>query len=124
METPEKSFWHGKKTLVGGGCGFLGSYMVPQLVEAGANVTVVDNLENGYIDNLKPVAGHVEFIEADLRDPALCARVTAGKDVVMNLAAQAYGMAYSKSKHTKVSLGKFKLGLIRNLGMVSTPIHR
>lgn len=96
------SFWKGKKTLVGGGCGFLGSYMVPQLVEAGADVTVVDNLENGYMENLNPVAGHVEFIEADLRDPAFCARVTAGKDVVINMAAQAYGMAYSNSRNGEI----------------------
>ena len=90
-------FWQGKRTLVGGGCGFLGSYLVPQLVEAGAIVTVVDNLDNGYINNLDPVADEVEFIEADLRDPAVCNRVTVGKDVVINLAAKAFGMDYSRS---------------------------
>ena len=41
--------WHTTRVLVGGGCGFLGSYLVPQLVREGARVTVVDNLESGDI---------------------------------------------------------------------------
>ncbi len=93
----QTAFWTGKRVLVGGGCGFLGSYLVPQLVEAGAVISVVDNLENGYRDNLKPVEKHIKFIEADLRDPAVCDRVTRGQDLVMNLAAKAFGMEYSRS---------------------------
>jgi len=92
----ETGFWSEKRVLVGGGCGFLGSYLVPQLVEAGARVTVVDNLSNGYVDNLDPVADQVEFIEADLRDPAVCDRVSRDQDVVINLAAKAFGMEYSR----------------------------
>ena len=93
----DDTLWQGKRALVGGGCGFLGSYLVPQLVEAGTLVTVVDNLSNGYVDNLDPVADQVEFIEADLRDPTVCNRVTRHQDVVMNLAAKAFGMEYSRS---------------------------
>ncbi|MCA1612636.1 MAG: NAD-dependent epimerase/dehydratase family protein [Acidobacteria bacterium] len=94
-----KEFWGGRRVLVGGGCGFLGSYLTPQLVEAGARVTVVDSLENGSPDNLRPVAEQVEFVRADLRDPGVCDRVTWGQDVVMNLAARAYGMDYSRAHH-------------------------
>ena len=112
---PNSSFWLGKRVLVGGGCGFLGSYLVPQLVEAGATVTVVDNLENGYIDNLDPVADQVEFIEADLRDAAVCNRVTAGKDVVINLAAKAFGMDYSRSHNGEM--------LVYNLLCTLTPLE-
>jgi len=93
----ENYFWQGKRVLVGGGCGFLGSYLVPQLVEAGARVSVVDNLDNGYVDNLKPVADQVEFIQADLRDLSVSDRVTRNKDVVLNLAAKAFGMEYSRA---------------------------
>ena len=93
----EMVFWSEKRVLVGGGCGFLGSYLVPQLVAAGARVTVVDNLSNGYVDNLAPVVDQVEFIEADLRDPAVCGDVTRVQDVVINLAAKAFGMEYSRS---------------------------
>ena len=96
-------FWPGKRILVGGGCGFLGSYLVPQLVEEGAIVTVVDNLDNGHISNLESVADQVEFIEADLRDPEVCNRVTTGKEIVINLAAKSLMLTKS---HTKSSMKK------------------
>ncbi|SRR6266571_3390870 len=91
------SYWRGRRVLVGGGCGFLGSYVVPQLVEAGALLTVVDNLANGFMENIASVEGHIEFVKADLRDPRICQKVTTGKDLVMNLAAKAYGMEYSSA---------------------------
>ncbi len=90
-------FWQDKKVLVGGGSGFLGSYITPQLVEAGATVTVVDNLENSTLDNLAPILDQLEFIEADLRDPETCDQLMSGRDVVINLAAKAFGMEYSRA---------------------------
>ncbi len=93
----ELEFWKGKHALVGGGCGFLGSYLVPQLVEAGAVVTVVDNLETGRVEDLGPWIDQVRFIQGDLRDPAVCERVTPACDAVINLAARAFGMEYSRA---------------------------
>jgi len=90
-------FWQGKRVLVGGGGGFLGSYLVPQLVEAGAEVTVLDNLDNGDVENLAPVAGKIRFVQADLRDLNACEEHTRGQAVVMNLAAKAFGMEYSRA---------------------------
>lgn len=93
----QNGFWRDKRVLVGGGAGFLGSYLTPQLVEAGARVTVVDNFDNSSIDSLAPVINEIEFVQGDLRDPDTCDRLTAGKDVVMNLAAKAFGMEYSRA---------------------------
>lgn len=109
------SFWQDKRVLVGGGCGFLGSYLVPQLASAGARVTVVDNLDNGYLDNLESVKDHVEFIEADLRDFTVCERMTLGRDVVINLAAKAFGMEYSRSHNGEM--------LVYNLLCSLTPLE-
>ena len=39
------SFWRGKKVLVAGGVGFIGSHLVEALVREDAKVRVVDNLE-------------------------------------------------------------------------------
>ena len=43
------SFWQGKRALVTGGCGFIGAYLVRDLIRAGAKVRVADNLERGYV---------------------------------------------------------------------------
>ncbi len=42
---------HGKKVLITGGLGFLGSNLCHRLVSAGANVTVIDNLAPLYGGN-------------------------------------------------------------------------
>jgi nucleoside-diphosphate-sugar epimerase len=110
----DSRFWKRKRVLVGGGCGFLGSYMVPQLVEAGASVKVVDNLDNGYIDNLAQVIDQIEFIEGDLRVPSFCDQVVSNQDIVLNLAAKAFGMEYSRSHNGEM--------LVHNLLSTLTPL--
>lgn len=93
------SYWRNTKSLVTGGCGFIGSYVVEELVSEGARVTVVDNLETGRVENLAAVRDDVEFIEADLRDPQTCIDVARGIDVVLNLAGRTAGLEYSMHHH-------------------------
>jgi len=90
-----QEFWNGKRVLVGGGCGFLGSYVTPELVDAGAVVTVVDDLSNGTAEHLDVGRGDVRLIVGNLADPDVAAEVTAGQDIFVNLAARAFGMEYS-----------------------------
>jgi UDP-glucose 4-epimerase len=58
--------------LVTGGCGYIGSHTVLELLTAGHRVTVVDNLSNASATSLRRVeelTGHpVAFAEFDLRD--------------------------------------------------------
>lgn len=58
--------WKGKRVLVCGGCGFIGSHLAKELVNREAKVVVVDNLSSGSRANIKDIASSVEFIEADL----------------------------------------------------------
>ena len=95
----ETAFWRGRAVLVGGGCGFVGSYLVPELVTASARVTVVDNLESGELENLDDVRRDIRFVEADLRDRSSAADLTAGQEVVLNLAATVSGVGYSHRHH-------------------------
>src|SRR5258705_7345587 len=66
------SYWQNKRVLVTGGAGFIGSYLVEQLVERGARIRVVDNLDRGRLNNLSSVLNDVEFVNADLRDREAC----------------------------------------------------
>lgn len=54
--------------IVTGGAGFIGSHMVDRLVAEGFNVTVIDNLANGRLDNLEHHKGKIKFINADISD--------------------------------------------------------
>ena len=51
--------------LVVGGAGYIGSVTVDQLVDAGHEVTVLDNLVSGHRAALNPAA---EFVQADVRE--------------------------------------------------------
>ncbi len=104
--------WRDRRVLVGGGCGFLGSYLVPALVRAGARVMVVDNLENGDASALDAVAGRVEFVEADLRERAVCERVLPGHDLFVNLAAKASGVGFSRTHHGEMLVYNVLCGLV------------
>ena len=111
----DNSFWRNRKVMVGGGCGFLGSYLVPELVGAGAKVLVVDNLENSARVSIAAVRSQVEFREGDLRDRSFCDQVTKGQDIVINLAAKAFGMDYSRSHNAEM--------LTQNLLCTLTPLE-
>ena len=105
------TFWKNKRTLVAGGAGFIGSYLVEQLVAAGADVTVVDNLEKGSLDNLESVLGKIRFIKDDLRDGETCKNVCRDSEVVLNLAARAFGVEYSNIHHGEMLTSNLLLGL-------------
>jgi nucleoside-diphosphate-sugar epimerase len=72
--------------LVTGGAGFIGSHLTEELVRRGEQVRVVDSLITGKRHNLAHIPG-VEFIEADLADPAVAQRAVAGVDYVLHQAA-------------------------------------
>lgn len=76
--------------LVTGGCGFIGSEVVNQLLTAGYKVRVADDLSKPE-SSQKP--GY-EFIRVDLTDPLAADRVFAGMDVCINLAAKIGGIGY------------------------------
>ena len=72
------------RLLVTGGAGYIGSVVAAQLIAAGHEVTVLDNLSTGHAD---AVPAGATFIEGDLRDSA--ARVLAhGIDAVLHFAAK------------------------------------
>ena len=89
------SLWSGKKVLVTGGAGFIGSHLVEALVREGASVRAVDNLENGSLSNLESCRTKVEFLRGDLTQPETCKRAVKGIEIVCNLAARVGGIEYN-----------------------------
>ncbi len=80
--------------LVTGGSGFIGSHLTERLLQAGNQVTIVDDLSTGRSGNLSRVQSHPRsrLIHADLGDPVLVREVCQDVDVVYHLAA-AVGVA-------------------------------
>ena len=70
------------RALVTGGAGFIGSNLVDRLVDDGHEVTVVDDLSTGRLEN---VADGARLIEADVLE---CSQALRESDVVFHLAAQ------------------------------------
>ncbi|MBI1786946.1 MAG: NAD-dependent epimerase/dehydratase family protein [Acidobacteria bacterium] len=83
--------YQGKKVLVTGGLGFIGSNLVLRAVELGAEVTIVDSSVEGCganLHNIAAVRDRVELIPLDIGQAAEFASVIAGSDVIFNLAGE------------------------------------
>jgi nucleoside-diphosphate-sugar epimerase len=104
-------YWTGKKALVTGGAGYIGSYLVEELLGRGADVEVADNLETGTRSNLEGLSRPVRIHETDLREFSACREVAKGKDVVLNLAARAYGVGYSFRHHGDMLTSTLQISL-------------
>ncbi|WP_258054861.1 NAD-dependent epimerase/dehydratase family protein [Streptomyces sp. Ru71] len=80
----------GKKILVTGGAGTIGSNLVDLLAEGGAReIVVLDNFVRGRMANLARALGSgvVQVVDGDVRDTATVRKVTEGADLVFHLAA-------------------------------------
>lgn len=76
----------GRRVLVTGGAGFIGSHVAEAYLERGDQVVVLDSLVHGRRENVPAAA---EFVQADIRDPEAAALVRERRfDVVNHHAAQ------------------------------------
>lgn len=82
--------WQGKKVLVTGAAGFIGSHLAERLVSEGAKVRAMVRYGSknswGWLDQ-SALAGEMEFHCGDIRDSGNVMRAMEGCDVVLHLAA-------------------------------------
>jgi UDP-glucose 4-epimerase len=81
----------GKRVLITGGLGFIGSNLAIRLVREGARVAICDAMIEGYggnFENIREVRADIEIHVADVRDESAMAGLVEGRDVIFHLAAQ------------------------------------
>lgn len=85
------SRYRGKRVLITGGAGFLGSNLAIELAEGGADVTLVDNFLPGHGANhynLEPVRSKVRLNIADIRDKLAMNQLVRDQEFIFHLAGQ------------------------------------
>jgi UDP-glucose 4-epimerase len=83
--------FRGKRVLITGGLGFIGSNLARELVAAGSDVFLVDSLIPQYGGNLANIAGIEDAVQvniSDVRDPHSLPHFVRNRDVIFNLAGQ------------------------------------
>jgi UDP-glucose 4-epimerase len=91
VPTDHLTFFNGKRVLITGGLGFIGSNIVHRLLGLGAEVLIVDSLIPEYGGNVFNVAGledQVRINIADIRDEHGLRYLVQGQDIIFNLAGQ------------------------------------
>ncbi|MEQ8923096.1 MAG: GDP-mannose 4,6-dehydratase [Roseovarius sp.] len=92
-------FWNGKRVLVTGGAGFIGSFLSEALARAGAEVVIFTRYSSrglgGAVGQMDAeLRAGMRFIMGDHNDPAGVPAAAAGCDVIFHLAAH-IGIPYS-----------------------------
>lgn len=104
------------KILVTGGCGYIGSVLVPRLLLAGHDVHVIDNLSHG-TPSLLAVADNpaFTFTYGDARDERLLKEAVGSSDVIIPLAALVGAVACDRDPVTANSVNFGAIQLLNRL---------
>ncbi|MBI5691637.1 MAG: NAD-dependent epimerase/dehydratase family protein [Verrucomicrobia bacterium] len=97
----------GRRVLITGGLGFIGSNLARALVAGGARVTIVDSLVpeyGGNRRNLAGIAGRVRIHVADVRDWPRLPALVRGQDLLFNLAGQTSHMDSMSDPQTDLDI--------------------
>lgn len=86
----------GKKILVTGGAGFIGSNFVDGLIAAGNKVTVLDDFSTGKRENLQEAGAKVNIVDGSILNYGLVKDLIRQNDVVYHLAVQCLRVCFDK----------------------------
>jgi UDP-glucose 4-epimerase len=107
MPPEYREFYRGRRVLVTGGLGFIGSNLARQLVELGADVLLVDSMIPDYGGNRFNIAGiedRVRVDPSDVRDTSAMERVVRGRDIIFNLAGQVSHIDSMRDPYTDLDI--------------------
>jgi UDP-glucose 4-epimerase len=100
-------FYRGRRVMITGGLGFIGSNLAHRLAELGADVLLVDSLIPDYGGNLHNITGiedrvHVNI--ADVRQASTMNYLVQGREVIFNLAGQVSHIDSMRDPHTDLEI--------------------
>jgi len=102
-----RSFYAGRRVLITGGLGFIGSNLAHHLVDLGAQVLIVDSLIHDYGGNLFNVAdidSRVRVNIADIRQQSTMDYLVRGQEVIFNLAGQVSHIDSMRDPYTDLEI--------------------
>jgi UDP-glucose 4-epimerase len=102
-----RHFYRGRKVMVTGGLGFIGSNLVRALVQCGADVLVVDSLiadYGGNLFNIDGIADRVRLNIADVRQQTTMNYLVRDRAVIFNLAGQVSHIDSMRDPYTDLEI--------------------
>ena len=100
-------FYRGRRVMITGGMGFVGSNLARKLVELGADVLIVDSLIPDYGGNLFNIDGiekRVTVNVADVRQASTMNYLVRDREVIFNLAGQVSHIDSMRDPHTDLEI--------------------
>jgi UDP-glucose 4-epimerase len=107
MSVDYREFYRGRRVLITGGLGFIGSNLALALADLGADVLIVDSLLSDYGGNLFNIAGAEDRLRvniADVRQGTTMNYLVRGRDVIFNLAGQVSHIDSMRDPHTDLEI--------------------
>jgi UDP-glucose 4-epimerase len=102
-----EEFYRGRRVMVTGGLGFIGSNLARRLVDLGADTLLVDSLIPDYGGNLFNIAGiedRVRVNVADVRQASTMNYLVRDREVIFNLAGQVSHIDSMRDPHTDLEI--------------------
>jgi UDP-glucose 4-epimerase len=100
-------FFRGRRVMITGGLGFIGSNLARRLVDLGADILVVDSLIPDYGGNLFNVAGIEDRIRiniADVRQASTMNYLVRDREIIFNIAGQVSHIDSMRDPHTDLEI--------------------
>ena len=75
------------RIFITGGAGFIGSHLIDHYLAEGHDISILDNLSTGSLENLNHCKDQIEINKGDIRDADLVGKLVAKSDLVLHMAA-------------------------------------
>src|SRR6059058_4363372 len=115
--------FRGRRVVITGGLGFIGASLARALVDAGAEVTIVDALIpecGGTYANVAGIEARLRIVEADLREQERLEGLLEGSEFVFNLAGHTSHIDSMNAPQTDLQLNcRAQLALLESCRQIS-----